>query len=99
MGTDNNSLGTLSSNSSNDTRLSESVRESSDVHACSAAGGDDVSDLSEKPLGRFLAISRGVVSVVEVGKGRQGASKTCGAQFREKRLHGGLLGDGAREGC
>lgn len=64
-----------------------------DLDVLRSTGGNDGLDLSEQPLGRLLAISGGVVSVLEVGEGGQGAAQVGLAQLGDKSLDCGGLGD------
>lgn len=97
MSTDNNSLGALARNGSNDARLSPRMRKSLDVHIGSSAGADDGLDLTQEPLSRLLAVRSRVVSVLKGGKRGEEVTKSSLAQLGEKSVDGSLLRDSGGE--
>jgi hypothetical protein len=62
-----------------------------------STGRDDGLNLLEQPISRLFTISRCVVSVVEVGEGRQSGAQISLAQLRQQGLDGRGLSDSARE--
>ena len=91
MSTDNNSLGALARNSSNNARLSPRMCKGLDVHIGSSAGADDGLDLTQQPLSRLLAVRSRVVSVLKVGEGGEEVTKPGLAQLGQKGVDGSLL--------
>lgn len=64
-----------------------------DLNVLRSTSGNDGLNLPEQPLGRLLAISGGVVSVLEVGESGQGAAQVGLAQLGDKGLDCGGLGN------
>lgn len=98
MSTDNNGLGGLARNSSNDARLSPRMRKGLDVHIRSPASADDGLDLTQEPLSRLLAIRSRVVSVLKAGKGGEKVTQSSLAQLRQKGVDGSLLRNSGGKG-
>lgn len=97
MSANNNSSSALSSDGSNNARLTERVSELLNLDVLSATGSDDRLDLSKQPFGRLLAVGRLVVSVLELDELRQSAAQVCLAQLRNESVDGRCLSNGAGE--
>lgn len=97
MSTNNNGSSTLSSDGSNNARLTERVSKLLNLDVISATGSDDRLDLSKQPLSRLLAVGGLVVSILEFDELCQSAAQVCLAQLRNESIDGRCLSNSARE--